>query len=48
MSDLSIFLAGVCVTVPWSAGIGLLLWAAYRGGKSEEKRQQALEEQLPD
>ena len=48
MSDLSIFLAGVCVTIPWSAGIGLLLWAAYQGGKSEEKRKQALENRPTD
>jgi hypothetical protein len=48
MSDLSIFLAGVCVSIPWSVGIGSLLWAAYQGGKSEEKRKQALEDQPPD
>ncbi|MBT8359609.1 MAG: hypothetical protein KJO32_01550 [Deltaproteobacteria bacterium] len=48
MSDLSIFLAGVCVTIPWSAGIGLLLWAAYTGGKAEKQRREALEDQPPD
>ena len=48
MSDLSLFLAGVCVTIIWSAGVGSLLWAAYEGGKAERLRQQALKDQPPD
>jgi hypothetical protein len=48
MSDFSLFLAGVCVTIIWSAGVGSLLWAAYTGGKAEEKRKQAIEDQLSD
>jgi hypothetical protein len=48
MSNLSLFIAGVCVTIIWSAGVGSLLWAAYQGGKSERQRMQALEDQSPD
>jgi hypothetical protein len=33
MSDTGIFLAGVVVTIIWSAAIGTLLWAAYQDGK---------------
>ncbi|MBT8361282.1 MAG: hypothetical protein HKP41_10405 [Desulfobacterales bacterium] len=47
MSDFSLFIAGVCVTIIWSAGVGSLLWAAYQGGKSERHRKQALEDQPP-
>jgi hypothetical protein len=36
MSDSGIFLAGVVVTLIWSAAIGLLLWAAYQDGKARE------------
>jgi len=48
MSDFSLFLVGVCVTIIWSAGVGSLLWAAYTGGKAEEQRKQAIEDQSPD
>jgi hypothetical protein len=48
MSDFSLFIAGVFVTIIWSAGVGSLLWAAYRGGISERQRIQALEDQPPD
>ncbi len=48
MSDLGIFLAGVFVTIFWSAAIVLQLWAAYAGGKEEEERKKALEEQSQD
>ncbi|MDJ0621881.1 MAG: hypothetical protein QNJ17_02880 [Desulfocapsaceae bacterium] len=48
MSDLAIFLAGVCVTIIWSAAILLQLWAAYEGSKEEKKRKRALEDQSPN
>jgi hypothetical protein len=48
MSDFSLFFAGVCVTIIWSAGVGSLLWAAYLGGKAEKERLQALEDQSAD
>jgi hypothetical protein len=44
MSEMALFLAGVCVTLIWSAGIGSLLWAAWEGAKEEKRRKEALEE----
>ena len=40
MSDFAIFLAGVVVTIIWSAAIGSLVWAAYQDGKSEALNKQ--------
>ena len=40
MSDFAIFLAGVVVTLIWSAAIATFLWAAYHDGKSEMLRKQ--------
>ena len=34
MSDTGIFLAGVVVSIIWSAAIGVLLWAAYQERKA--------------
>lgn len=44
MSDSSLFLAGICVTIIWCAAIGLQIWAAYEGAKAEKKRKQAIQD----
>ena len=48
MSDLAIFLAGIVVTLIWSAAIGSLVWAAYQDGESERHRKEDLEKHPPD
>jgi len=43
MSDLSLFLAGVAVTIIWALGIALILFAAYQDGKEEKRRKEHLQ-----